>query len=251
MIDVKYPDTEKKEQSISLICDRTKQKKKNTFVFLIGSYRKIGIKVILKNSVLPYLLSIVLYTLSLALSLTIFKGAYNNEKTFANVLSVFFFAAPVITQLSELLYFVYESPAGVLEYSNSYKYTAYQISLLRMPLLSVATMMVNFVIAVVWCMLNGIINVLAPLGLIACSVFIYSLVNAAFFTHFKRAGFVMTAALWFIINCVLLTLRADVKITLFVTVPFAMHAVVAALLIVVFAKVIEKSYLKPACLITE
>lgn len=251
MIDVKYPDHEKKEHSISFICDKTKQKRKNAFAFLIDSYREIGIKVILKNAVFPYLLSIVLYTLGIALQLTIFKHSYNNEKIFADVLSVFFFAAPVITQLSELLYFVRESPTGVLEYSNSYKYTAYQMSLLRMPLLSVATMVVDYVIAVAWCMVNGISNVLAPLGLIACSVFIYSLVNAAFFTRFKRAGFVITAVLWFIVNYVLLTLSAKVKIILFVTVPFAMHAVVAVVLVVVFARVIEKSYLKPACLITE
>lgn len=251
MIDVKYPDTEKKEHSISFICEKTKQKRKNAVVFLIDSYREIGIRVILKNAVFPYLLSIVLYILGIALPLTIFKGAYNNEKIFANVLSVFFFAAPIVTQLSELLYFVRESPAGVLEYCNSYKYTAYQMSLLRMPLLSVATMVVDCVIAAAWCMVNDISNVLAPLGLIACSVFIYSLVNAAFFTRYKRVGFVVNAVLWFIINCVLLSLSAKVKIALFVTVPFAMHAVVAVVLVVVFVGVVKRSYLKPACLMTE
>lgn len=115
-----------------------------------------------------------------------------------------------------------------------------------MPLLSVATMAVNYVIAVVWCMYNDISNVLAPLGLIACSVFFYSLANAAFFTRFKRAGFVMTAVLWFIVNYALLTLSPEIKIALFVTVPFAIHAVVAVLLIAVFVKVVERSYLKPA-----
>lgn len=251
MIEVKYPDKEKKEKSISFICEQTKRKRKNVLIFLIDAYREIGISVILKNSVFIYLLSIVIYILGLALSLHLFKSAFNNEKVFADVLSLFFFAAPVVTQLSELLYFTCESSSGMLEYRNSYKYTAYQVSLLRMPLFSVAAMGVNCVIAVVWCLRNGISNVLAPIGLIACSVFIYALVNAAFFTRFQHAGFVITAVLWFAINGVLFTLGTKNKIALFVSVPFAMHAAFAAVLVLVFVKVVQKSYLKPVCLITE
>lgn len=250
MIDVKYPDAEQKEHSISLICEKTNPEKKNAFAFLIGSYRQIGVKIILKNSFFPYLFSIVVYTIGLVLSLTVCQGAYKDENNFVDVLSVFFFAAPVVMQLSELLYFIYESPAGVLEYRNSYKYTAYQISLLRMPLFSVAAMIVDDVIAVVWCMRHGIGNILAPLGLIACSVLIYSLVNVVFFSRFQRAGFVITAVLWFLVNGVLLTLPAELKTALFLAVPFVVHVAVAALLVVVFARVVERSYLKPVCLIT-
>lgn len=251
MIEIKYPDNEKKEKSISFICEQTKRKRKSVLAFLIGSYREIGISVILKNSVFIYLLSIVIYILGLALSLHLFKGAYNNEKVFANVLSLFFFAAPVVTQLSELLYFTCESSSGMLEYRNSYKYTAFQVSLLRMPLFSLAAMGVNCLIAVIWCLRNGISNVLAPIGLIACSVFIYALINAAFFTRFKHAGFVITAVFWFVINGVLFTFGTKIKIALFVSVPFAMHAAFAIVLVLVFVKVVQKSYLKPACLITK
>lgn len=251
MIDVRYPNEKKRENSISLICEQTKLKKKSVFTFLYDSYKEIGIKVIFKNSVLTYLLSIVIYIFGLAFLLTIFDGSYDDEKIFADVLSVFFFASPVVTQLSELLYYAYESPSGMFEYRNSYKYTAYQMSLLKMPLFSVMTMIVNCVFAVVWCLANGISNVLAPIGLIACSVFIYSLINVSFYTRFKRIGFVLTAVLWFFMNCILIILDPKIKIVLFVGIPFTMHALIAVVSIFMFVKIVEKSYFKPICLITE
>lgn len=251
MIDVKYPDKNKKENSILTIHKQTKLTRKNALLFLIDAYKEIGIKVIFKNSIFTYLLAIIIYTFLLALLLITFKNAYSDKKVFADVLSVFFFASPFVTQLSELLYFIYEAPSGVLEYRNSYKYTAYQMSLLKMPLFSIATMLINCIIAVVWCSLNGISNILTPLGLIACSVFIYSLFNVTFFIHFKYVGFIFSVILWLIINYILLSLNTKIKITLFITVPFTLHVIVVTILISVFIKIIEKSYFKPACLITE
>lgn len=248
---VEYPSDEMKKQSIQFICEQTKLKKQNAFSFLFDTYKKIGVKVIFKNAVFPYALSLVIYTLCLTLALTALGNVYKDETLFADILLLFFFASPIIMQLSELLYFVYEIPSGVLEYQNSYKYTAYQMSLLRMPLFSVATMVINCIIAIIWCGMNGISNVLAPFGLIACSVFTYSMIHVALFNRYKRIGLIIASVLWFGINGILLVLSTKVKIALFVTVPFAMHLAVAVVLMTAFAKLIKNSYLKPACLVTD
>lgn len=154
-------------------------------------------------------------------------------------------------QLSELLYYIYVSPSGVLEYQNSYKYTAYQLSLLRMPLFSFAAMGINCVMAIFWCSMNGIGNVSAFTGLIACSVFLYSIINAALFNRWKRFGLAAASLVWIVLNGILVFLNAWIKIALFETVPVALHLAAAIVFLVIFVKLIETYYLKPACLSAE
>lgn len=248
---IEYPPDQMKERSIRTICEQTKRKRKNVFLFLMDTYREIGIRVIFRKSIFPYMLASVIYVFLFALILTGFSKIYGNEEIFANVLLLFFFLSPSVIQLSELLYYVYVSPSGVLEYQNSYKYTAYQLSLLRMPLFSFASMGINCVMAVFWCSMNGIGNVSAFVGLIACSVFLYSIINAALFNRWKHIGFIVASLVWMSLNGILAFLNARIKIALFETVPFALHLAAAIVFIVVFVKLIKIYYLQPACLSAE
>lgn len=248
---IEYPSDQMKEQSIRAICEQTKVKRKNVFLFLMDTYREIGIKVIFRKSIFPYMLASVIYVSMFALLLTGFSKIHGNEEIFANVLLLFFFFSPSVIQLSELLYYIYVSPSGVLEYQNSYKYTAYQLSLLRMPLFSFAAMGINCVMAIFWCSMNGIGNVSAFTGLIACSVFLYSIINAALFNRWKRFGLAAASLVWIVLNGILVFLNAWIKIALFETVPVALHLAAAIVFLVIFVKLIETYYLKPACLSAE
>jgi hypothetical protein len=248
---IEYPSSQMRERSIQIICEKTEKKKKNTILFLIKTYHEIGLDVILKNSIVTYLLSIVIYTLILAFILVAFGNPSVKEELFAKVLLLFFFASPIMMQLSEFLYLIYELPSGVLEYKNAYKYTTYQLGLLKMPIFAVSTMIVNCTIAVCWCKMRGIDNILAPLGVIACSVFMYSLMNIAFFNHWKRKGIVGASILWLGINVVLMKLNVKLQIKLFITIPFTIHLIIAIILVIVFVKLVVNFYLKPQSFMIE
>lgn len=248
---VEYPSEWMKEQSIQIICQQTKVRRKNVFLFLVDTYREIGIKVIFRKSIFPYMLASVIYIFLFALFLTGFNTVHEKEVMFANALLLFFFFAPVVLQLSELLYYLYVSPSGVLEYQNSYKYTAYQLSLLRMPVFSLAAMGINCVLAVCWCSMNGIEHIPVFVGLIACSVFLYSTLNVVLFNRLKRIGFAAASLIWVILNKILAALNPQTQILLFEAVPLAMHLAAALVFSFVFMKLIEAYYLKPACLSAE
>lgn len=248
---IEYPSDQMKEQSIRTICEQTKVKRKNVFLFLADTYKEIGIKVIFRKSIFPYTLALIIYIFMLALILNVVNKMDGNEEMVSNVLLLFFFVSPAVIQLSELLYYVYVFPSGVLEYQNSYKYTAYQLSLLRMPLASFAAMVTNCVMAVFWCSLNGIGNVSSFVGLIACSVFLYSTINVALFNRWKQIGFAAASLVWISLNGILVFLNTRMKVVLFETVPFTMHLAAAIVFLVVFAKLVAIYYLKPACLLAE
>lgn len=248
MIDVKYPSAEMKEGSIESIVKDTKKHRVNPIRFLVDVYREIGFSAIFKNTIGVYFLSAVIYVAFMVFALTNCYRLISTERVAVNMYALFFFASPLIMLISNALYVLTESPKEDYEYKLTCKYNTHQIELIKMPFLAVLTMVINSVCAICWCLLSGYNNLFSMLGVSAFSILLYGIMGVVMYNSFRRYAGAVCLGVWLVLNVILLRVSVTAKIVLFVGIPAVAHIVVVTVLVVVFAKIVQKSYFKKVSL---
>lgn len=242
MIDVKYPTADIKESSIDSIVKDTKRRRVNPIRFLIDSYKEIGFSAIFKKTIGVYFLSVAVYIVFMVFALMQCYHLILWERVMMNMYGLFFFASPLIMLISNALYVLLESPKEDYEYKCTCKYSTHQIELIKMPFLAVLTMVINSVCAICWCLLSGYNNVFSMLGVSAFSVLLYGIVNVVMYNRFRRYAGAVCLCLWVVLNVILIRVDITAKFVLFVGIPAVVHIVVITALVIVFVRIIQKSY---------
>ena len=241
-MEIEYPSEEKKEQSIANIIKTTKPEPVGTIRFLIDAYREIGIKTILRNSYKIFILSAVTFSLLTACSLFKFDINVCERRSIVYLLSMFFYFSPFILLSTDFMYQIQERPFDVYEMQNTCKYTARHLILLRMPLFSLFTILIDIGTAVVWCSLGGTQYLPHIIGLIASGVMLYSLLNIAMFNKFGIYGYIGCAVIWLGGAAVFNTVGTDMKYAILTGIPVIIHIISCAMMGLVLNFSVRRSY---------
>lgn len=245
MMEIKYPNKEQKEQSIAKIMQATRAKRVGTVRFLINAYREIGVKTILRNSYKIFVLSAGIFTMLIAFALFTFSGEPSDlwdRKSVVASLSLFFFSSPFVLLSTDFLYQLQERPFDVYEMQNTCKYTARHLILLRMPLFSLDTMLIDIGAAAGWCARNNMQYLPQIIGLIASGVMLYSLLNVAMFNRFDLYGCVGCAVIWFGLAALFGIFPSELQYALVTGIPAAVHIISGAAMCAALNFFVKQSY---------
>lgn len=247
MMEIKYPSKEQKEQSIAHIIEATRTERVGTVRFLVNAYREIGVKTILRNSYKIFLLSAGIFAMLIAFALFTFSGDWADawdRKSVISSLSLFFFSLPFVLLSTDFLYQLQERPFDVYEMQNTCKYTARHLILLRMPLFSLCTILIDIGAAVSWCTFNGTQYLPQSIGLIASGVMLYSLLNVAMFNQFGLYGCAGCAVIWFGLAAVFNLFPPELQYAFVTGIPAAVHIVSGAMMCAALNFFVKQSYRK-------
>lgn len=241
-MEIKYPSSEEKERAIKNIMKATESPHIGTIRFLTDAYRDIGIRIILKNSYKIFILSAVLFIFLTGTTLLCIINGYNEKQFTVYSLSVFFYLSPFVLLSTDFLYRLQEHPFDVYEMQNVCKYTAHHLILLRMPLFSLCTMMIDAGAAVIWCSMTGTQYLPQIIGLIASGVMLYSLLNISMFNRFGLYGCVGCAAVWLCISAVFNAANIELQYAILTGIPAAVHIISGAMMGFVLTFLVKQSY---------
>lgn len=247
MMEIKYPGKEQKEQSIANIMQATRTERTGTVRFLVKAYRTIGVKTILCHSYQIFLLSAGIFALLIAFALFTFSGEPSDlwdKKAVVASLSLFFFSSPFVLLSTDFLYQLQERPFDVYEMQNTCKYTSRHLILLRMPLFSLGTMLIDIGAAVTWCAFNGTQYLPQIIGLIASGVMLYSLLNVAMFNRFDLYGCAGCAVIWFGLAALFGMFPSGLQYALVTGIPAAVHILSGAAMCAALNFFVRQSYRK-------
>ena len=245
MMEIKYPGKEQKEQSIAHIMQATRTQRVGTVRFLVNAYREIGVTTIFRNSYQIFLLSAGIFVMLIAFSLFTFSGEPSDlwdKKEIVASLSLFFFSSPFVLLSTDFLYQLQERPFDVYEMQNTCKYTARHLILLRMPLFSLGTMLIDIGAAVAWCARNNTQYLPQIIGLITSGVMLYSLLNIAMFNRFDLYGCMGCAVIWFGLAALFCMLPSELQYALVTGIPAAVHILSGAAMCAVLNFFVKQSY---------
>ena len=243
--DIPYPTAEQKKRAVDQIVRQTKPPRVGAIRFLFNAYREIGMATVLRNSIGIFGLSAAVFAVGIALALTEYDPVFMEKRDVAPILAIFFFGSPLVLLLTDFLYRLREKPLGVYEMQSAYKYTARHLILLRMPLFSLGTAVVDLAAALAWCGLHGTEYLPQMIGLIASGVMLYSLLNVALFNRFGLTGCIVCAVLWGGLTMGFAELPSAQRYALMTGIPFAVHMLSGAAMAVLLTLLVRIFYQRP------
>lgn len=253
MTEIPYPSPARKEEAIAHILSASRTRRVSTLRFLAGAYREIGVGVILRHSVHIFLMSAGLFVMLIACA---FEMLYDNVEAMsekavvAQSLAVFFFSSPFVLLSTDFLYQMQERPFDVYEMQNTCKFTARHLILLRMPLFSLATMLIDCAAALVWCAWQGTAPLPQLIGLIASGVLLYALVNLAMFLRFGLYGCAGCLTVWGALIIAFSRMPKAWQYSLMTGIPAVAHILSGLLMAALLTMLVRIFYQRPMCKVT-
>ena len=226
---LEIPDIDSGE--INEILDKGVVKRESFYTFLKRCIGELGVNNIFhdrKELIVIAIIGIIILSLSIRI---IGVGNINSAYSFI------FIASPVIYLSMSIFSFYNSLEKGAFELEMTCKYDLYQLSAIRMFIFSIASIILNTGIIIVYWLLNREIDFLRLLiisvtGLLIFSViFLYSIINLkGRFIKFAVIG------IWFVGNILLSMVRSNIYIEILKNIPIYIHVGVCVICIGLYIK---------------